>query len=354
MRPMQEVVKASTAQSGRSGRKRNRKYGPEVEHRIFLGGLCPLTSEKTLRTYLEKFGQIDYLHLPTKDGVGRGFAFVVFRDPSVAQEVLKTSHSIDGRGFTCSFTVKDSLTSDKILEETQRKIYVSGLPPHIDEDQLKTYFAKFGTVERATLNREPNGRLKGSGFILFECSKKAREAITHKRGVHRIAKNCQVRVFECLTKNQIQKHREQQLADNGKQAKEPEATRSLDSKSKQSKKGTQVPSDLSDTEKSPRDGSDKSSNETGGTEFINLPAVLSRDPQDSPVVVCKQGSICCSVPPHKKLRAGLQALTTQCRECTLNLERYEEASLHSLSNLRFNQGTILGRHIKYRPSAPTY
>jgi len=55
--------------------------------------------------------------------------------------------------------------------EDDRKIFVGGLSWESTEKDLRTYFEKFGAVEKATLKTDPmTGESRGFGFILFEDS----------------------------------------------------------------------------------------------------------------------------------------------------------------------------------------
>lgn len=48
-----------------------------------------------------------------------------------------------------------------------REIFVGGLPPDADEQEVWTLFSRFGVVEQVTLIRETEtGRSRGFGFVL--------------------------------------------------------------------------------------------------------------------------------------------------------------------------------------------
>eukprot|EP00270_Netrium_digitus_P008711 TRINITY_DN2615_c0_g1_i1.p3 TRINITY_DN2615_c0_g1~~TRINITY_DN2615_c0_g1_i1.p3 ORF type:complete len:101 (-),score=18.94 TRINITY_DN2615_c0_g1_i1:117-419(-) len=67
--------------------------------KIFVGGISWETSEEKLKEYFSQFGEVAEVVI-MKDrttGRARGFGFVVFSDPSVADKVLLDKHTIDGR-----------------------------------------------------------------------------------------------------------------------------------------------------------------------------------------------------------------------------------------------------------------
>jgi RNA-binding protein Musashi len=73
--------------------------------KLFIGGISWDTNEDRLRSYFQNFGDVDEAVI-MKDrttGRARGFGFVVFSDPSVAERVVMEKHVIDGR--TVSFLV---------------------------------------------------------------------------------------------------------------------------------------------------------------------------------------------------------------------------------------------------------
>lgn len=59
----------------------------------------------------------------------------------------------------------DNATNDSV---NTRKVFVGGLGPDTKMEHLCEYFAKFGSVESATVKFDKSGRSKGFGFVLFE------------------------------------------------------------------------------------------------------------------------------------------------------------------------------------------
>lgn len=69
------------------------------ESKIFVGGLNWSTSEEKLRSYFENFGSVQeaFVSYDRHTGRPRGFGFVVFEDPLVADKVVSIQHTIDRR-----------------------------------------------------------------------------------------------------------------------------------------------------------------------------------------------------------------------------------------------------------------
>lgn len=67
--------------------------------KLFIGGISWNTDEDRLKEYFGAYGEVIQAVI-MKDritGRARGFGFVVFADPAVAQRVVKEKHTIDGR-----------------------------------------------------------------------------------------------------------------------------------------------------------------------------------------------------------------------------------------------------------------
>jgi len=64
-----------------------------------------------------------------------------------------------------------------------RKLYVGGLSYDTTEDQLREAFAKFGTVESATVIRDRDSdRSKGFGFVEMSSNSEAEKAMQGLNG----------------------------------------------------------------------------------------------------------------------------------------------------------------------------
>ncbi|GFS30450.1 RNA-binding (RRM/RBD/RNP motifs) family protein [Actinidia rufa] len=92
--------------------------------------------------------------MQTDLGRARGFGFVVFADPAVAERVIMEKHNID-EGSPCPGRT--------------RKIFVGGLPSTITESDFKKYFEQFGTITDVVVMYDHNTqRPRGFGFITYD------------------------------------------------------------------------------------------------------------------------------------------------------------------------------------------
>ncbi len=107
-------------------------------------------------------------------GRPRGFGFVVFADPLIADKVVAQQHTIDRREVDAkkALAKEESPVSkdQQAVASGQRtkKIFVGGLAATVDEEAFKNYFEEFGTVEDAVVMYDhENRRPRGFGFITF-------------------------------------------------------------------------------------------------------------------------------------------------------------------------------------------
>lgn len=70
--------------------------------KLFIGGLSWDTNEDRLREYFQAFGEVveAVIMKDRATGRARGFGFVVFADPAVAERVVMEKHLIYGRNVS--------------------------------------------------------------------------------------------------------------------------------------------------------------------------------------------------------------------------------------------------------------
>ncbi|KAJ4838446.1 hypothetical protein Tsubulata_041227 [Turnera subulata] len=138
--------------------------------KLFVGGVSWETSEENFASYFSKYGEIldSVIMTDRHSGRPRGFGFVTFADPAVADRVLEEEHVIDGRPVEVKRTVPREEMVSKGVTRT-RKIFVGGIPPSLTEDELKEYFSLYGgIIEHQIMLDHKTGRSRGFGFVTFE------------------------------------------------------------------------------------------------------------------------------------------------------------------------------------------
>ncbi|CAM8934847.1 unnamed protein product [Rhodiola kirilowii] len=149
--------------------------------KLFVGGISWSTNEERLKHYFSSFGEVveSVIMKDRNTGRARGFGFVVFADPAVAERVIKEKHSIDGWMVEAKWAVPmDDLNISSKSSSSARsspglwrtkKIFVGGLASTVTESDFKKYFEQFGSINDAIVMYDPTTkRPRGFGFITFD------------------------------------------------------------------------------------------------------------------------------------------------------------------------------------------
>jgi RNA-binding protein Musashi len=182
--------------------------------KIFVGGLSWQTKEESLRYHFEQYGQVTAVEVMRDRVTGdpRGFAFVIFAEDATVELVMANlPHEINhktvdvkraqargtappsihgsttngaaggggpgGAGGAQEFKKKKTHqaggggggSKELTPEQLQNKVFVGGLPLHLDKDGLRDFFQQFGTVVDAIVMMDATqSRSRGFGFVTFE------------------------------------------------------------------------------------------------------------------------------------------------------------------------------------------
>lgn len=178
-------VPTSTMSTGSYGQR-------SQEGKVFIGGLSWETTDMKLKQYFENYGTVQeaYVSYDRHTGRPRGFGFVVFSDPLIADKVVMQQHTIDRREVEAKKALpKEESPVSKDMQaaasgQKTKKIFVGGLPASVDEQTFTQYFEKFGKVEDAVVMYDQhNRRPRGFGFITFS-EEDAVESVFAKGVIH--------------------------------------------------------------------------------------------------------------------------------------------------------------------------
>ncbi|KAI3820476.1 hypothetical protein L1987_08024 [Smallanthus sonchifolius] len=162
--------------------------------KLFIGGISWDTDEDRLKEYFSSYGEVveAVIMRDRLTGRARGFGFVVFADPLVAERVVMEKHMIDGRTVEAKKAVprEDHHGLNRTINSIQgspvgpvgrtKKIFVGGLPSNITENDFKNYFDQFGTITDVVVMYDHNTqRPRGFGFITYD-SEEAVDRVLYK------------------------------------------------------------------------------------------------------------------------------------------------------------------------------
>ncbi|XP_057966434.1 heterogeneous nuclear ribonucleoprotein 1-like isoform X2 [Malania oleifera] len=160
--------------------------------KLFIGGISWDTDEDRLKEYFRTYGEVveAVIMRDRMTGRARGFGFIVFADPAVAERVVRDKHIIDGRTVEAKKAVPRD--DQHILQRSTgsihgspgpgrtKKIFVGGLASTVTESDFKKYFDQFGTITDVVVMYDHNTqRPRGFGFITYD-SEEAVDRVLHK------------------------------------------------------------------------------------------------------------------------------------------------------------------------------
>ena len=143
------------------------------DRKLFVGGLPQEVADSDLREHFIKFGEIDAITLKTDPNTGwsRGFAFIIYKAvDGVDKAVAEEDHKIKGKKVAV-----------KKAQAKQGKIFVGKLKPEITDEEVKEFFAAYGTI--ASLE-QPFDKIKNErkNFCFITYEKEATAAKLLKEG----------------------------------------------------------------------------------------------------------------------------------------------------------------------------
>ena len=186
--------------------------------KIFVGGLSWQTNEDSLRYHFEQYGEVASVEVMRDRNTNqpRGFAFVVFKNdetvdlimssgpheinhkivdvkraqargqapPSIHNVVAATTPgdaadgagggeaafmaAMGGGGASGAGGARSAPPSAASAEQLKCKVFVGGIPLHLDNDGLKNFFSQFGPITDGIVMVDQNTqRSRGFGFVTF-------------------------------------------------------------------------------------------------------------------------------------------------------------------------------------------
>ncbi|KAJ8755752.1 hypothetical protein K2173_024296 [Erythroxylum novogranatense] len=164
--------------------------------KLFVGGISWETTRETFTHHFSQYGEIvDSIIMSDRhSGRPRGFGFVTFSDPAVADEVLKNEHVIDGRVacfgvFCCQVEVKRTVPREDTEVNgitSPNKIFIGGIPSSLTEDELKEHFSIYGiVVDHQIMVDHQTGRSRGFAFVTFESEDAIKQILSEGR-IHQL------------------------------------------------------------------------------------------------------------------------------------------------------------------------
>lgn len=189
-------------------------------YRLFVGGLPVRAQRDSIIEFFSKYGTVLSLKLKINQSTGRslGFAYLNIREKQAYDQLLNQNIVFQGRVIEVKPQWNRKELTQKLEEEKNKKIFVSNLPADITNQELASYFEKFGEVKNAFVIKDPDTlRNKNYGYIIFMESETIEQAFLYRHS-HFIRPGIEVRLERCLNSSEISKQKQGPLSKDYKMA----------------------------------------------------------------------------------------------------------------------------------------
>ena len=144
---------------------------------VFIKNLNPSIDNKQLFDTFSMFGNILSCKIATDNaGVSKGYGYVHYETAESAQD------AIDGVNGKIIEEFEVSVTpflrhQDRAGQPEWTNLYAKQFPASLDDAQLKAIFEPYGTVASIFIQKDPEGKSKGFGFVNFADHESAEKAL---------------------------------------------------------------------------------------------------------------------------------------------------------------------------------
>jgi RNA recognition motif-containing protein len=147
---------------------------------LFVTNYPPTAGEKYIRGLFKDCGRVFNVRFPSlKYNTKRRFCYVTFFDKDAAYAATK----LDGTLIDGKFKLQSKYSDPPARQQRsgaqaeEREIHVRNLHADLTEDDVRSLFAKHGTVQDVRIQRDMGGKSHGTAFVDMETKEQAQVAI---------------------------------------------------------------------------------------------------------------------------------------------------------------------------------
>eukprot|EP00931_Biecheleriopsis_adriatica_P061020 TRINITY_DN36672_c0_g1_i1.p1 TRINITY_DN36672_c0_g1~~TRINITY_DN36672_c0_g1_i1.p1 ORF type:complete len:257 (-),score=69.38 TRINITY_DN36672_c0_g1_i1:344-1045(-) len=142
--------------------------------KIFAGGLPKNCKDEQLLAWASQFGGVvsAEVKMDNATGMPRGFGFITFLDPAVAEQVVANNENniMEGKKIECKAfgaQAKGTGKSAGMNDPTNPKMFIGGLPKTATEEGLQVWLSQFGEFTEVIMKKDAEGLCCGFAFVTF-------------------------------------------------------------------------------------------------------------------------------------------------------------------------------------------
>ena len=151
------------------------RFRPE-EKNIFIKNLEKSVDEECLRSMFSTFGVIEDIVIPKSpiNNASLGYAFIQF---SNQVEVKNAINSTNGMFVLDHKIIVQQFRNREQHTDRYNNLFVKNFGDKFTEEQMREIFSKFGRITRLSVPLNNSNNSKGFGFVEFESSQSALQAV---------------------------------------------------------------------------------------------------------------------------------------------------------------------------------
>lgn len=150
---------------------------------LFIGGIAIQDSEKDVLDVLQPIAKVLFVKLIRKKGhnENKGFGFVGVPNIEEANKINQSDIVINGKRAETYVARSRMEAKNRIISERYKKLFVGGLNMETESKDLKDYFKKFGSLNRAyVITDSVTKTSRGFGFLEFNDLASTKKVLTIK------------------------------------------------------------------------------------------------------------------------------------------------------------------------------
>lgn len=167
-KPLQAIIVDNSRYYERPKRKSNRE--DTNERTVYVNGLDPSDTDESL---VQMFRQCKYDVAKVTKKNGNTYGYVTFQKKHQATEAIERASFQLG-----NHVIRVMAYNPPEAFDPNANLIIKNFPSSVDESQLKEKFARFGRILSCKVERLPDGRSRGFGYVQFDNERNASNAIT--------------------------------------------------------------------------------------------------------------------------------------------------------------------------------